>query len=664
MLKERLSKISAVASSFYFFLLPLIALPQLTSNFELVKRIFALFFFAIFLLLLGCKVYLKGEIRLKYNYLTLLLFLFALVLFISSLFSPNKMDSLVFASPYIVSCLLFFIFQNLLSEKEADPAISFIFAGGVFISLFTLLQSLNSKVGIVSPVAPVAISLDQIILNPSFSFIGNLLVQFFYLLIIFPVFIKFYQNTQEKLMKNLALFSLLLLIVGSISTLYNLISIKPFFLDYQNSWRIGINTLSGNFKETLLGVGPGNYSKSFNLYKNINYNNTLGWNMDFNNGHSEILNWLTASGLFGLLSLFLLLYFLFKKLLILKNIYSISLLVFLASAVFFPFNAFLWLFFLPYLALIPPLGKETGFFLLAKEQDNAQKNNRSTIAVIYFLSSLFFFLLLLYFAGRLSFSEYYFAKSLKTTTAPEVFALQNKAVSAYPYSESSYLALSKTNLAITNALSGKKNPSIDDKNIAINHLQLAIDTGKKAVALNPEKKLNLEFMADVYQSLGPDFKGAADFSRDYYNQAIALSPLNPLLYLKRGNLYLSLKDNENALRDFSASINLKPDFLNAHYNLAIVFERIGKYDQALEELKILAKNVAKGSTDAKTVDADIKRVEKLQKNAPISKENNPEGSLPSNLPQFKKEPVLTVDPKASLTPSPFISPTPSPSKAP
>jgi tetratricopeptide (TPR) repeat protein len=122
------------------------------------------------------------------------------------------------------------------------------------------------------------------------------------------------------------------------------------------------------------------------------------------------------------------------------------------------------------------------------------------------------------------------------------------------------------------------------------------------------------------------------------NQAIALDPVNPRLRLDLGGIYYALGNYQAAAQVFSQAVNLKPDYANAHYNLAQSLKQLKVDDQALAQLQLTASLVC--SQDSQT--ADCQRV-----NAEITALGSTPASPAAGLNQNKEEAIAPATPSGS-----------------
>src|SRR5262249_41557364 len=66
-------------------------------------------------------------------------------------------------------------------------------------------------------------------------------------------------------------------------------------------------------------------------------------------------------------------------------------------------------------------------------------------------------------------------------------------------------------------------------------------------------------------------------------RARKLDPLSPLLAALQGQFLYYAGQNDAAIKELQETLELFPDFWVAHINLGKVYERTGKYDEALKE---------------------------------------------------------------------------------
>ncbi len=150
--------------------------------------------------------------------------------------------------------------------------------------------------------------------------------------------------------------------------------------------------------------------------------------------------------------------------------------------------------------------------------------------------------------------------------------------------------MAQTNFALANAIVARagtinqSSPSAaltdQDKQTIQTLLSQSINEGRVSVALSPRSSRNWEVLASIYRNITGVAQNALAFSLDAYGRAIQRDPLNPTLRLNVGGIYYSVKSYDLAIRFFTDAANLKPDYANAYYNLAIALRDKGDIQNA------------------------------------------------------------------------------------
>lgn len=137
----------------------------------------------------------------------------------------------------------------------------------------------------------------------------------------------------------------------------------------------------------------------------------------------------------------------------------------------------------------------------------------------------------------------------------------------------------------------------------------AIEYARQAADLSPSNVDNWSNLAVIYQSITAFTRGADEFALKNYQEALSREPNNPVFYNEIGKLYilradayrtlLSSNDEktkveaqnnvkselDKAAEQLNQSIQVKPDFAQAHYNLGILYERQGRIKDAIVKLE-------------------------------------------------------------------------------
>lgn len=141
----------------------------------------------------------------------------------------------------------------------------------------------------------------------------------------------------------------------------------------------------------------------------------------------------------------------------------------------------------------------------------------------------------------------------------------------------------------------------------------SVNASARATDLSPHTVSNWLTRGEVYRSLTSLVDKAPTFALDAYKHAIDLEPLNPNHWNELGKTYLAIADLtqpltlskdiavaaqakkdwqgflDNAEKAFTQATQLKSNFAPAHYQLALVFEREGKLDLAIQKLESVEK---------------------------------------------------------------------------
>ncbi|MEK7642942.1 MAG: tetratricopeptide repeat protein [Patescibacteria group bacterium] len=129
-------------------------------------------------------------------------------------------------------------------------------------------------------------------------------------------------------------------------------------------------------------------------------------------------------------------------------------------------------------------------------------------------------------------------------------------------------------------------------------LSSAIDYGKHATDAGPQDSANWTAIAQVYETV-IFMPGSYDFALEYYDKAAQLAPTNPQIPLNIARTHIGYanalllqdnsKENQNravtaqnkAVEALEKAVSLKPDFAEAHFLLAQIYQQQGKTNDAI-----------------------------------------------------------------------------------
>ena len=644
------------------FLLPLFFLP-LTQEFFLTGKLYFLGFFSLLLLLLSLTQLISSKkITWRSSPLDTPIFLLAITFALSIIFSsPNKVTALLnpnFGLAMIIFLTILYFYLSRLLNKGPTLILSY---AGLFLSFLTIVFFFQPFKNTSLPQS------WQFLKNPAFTPVGSLLdlafILGFFVVYGLTTIFKNHPEKQNDRQTNFVHYSLLTANLIALSlTLYSILKptangqlsiiLPPFRL----SWYAAVEILK-KIDTAIFGVGIDNFSSIFTQVKDLVYNQSSLWQINsFSLSRSTVLHILTETGLFGFLSFILLLFQAFKLAFAQKDLlplFAYSLFI----IVFFPPSLIVWFLFFFVLSQL-----STKF--LEKSHQHLSEMNLAPFPPVYLGISAVFFLFIIisgYFLGRSYLSEYYFKKGLDgvaKNNAQQAYDNIRQAIVLNPFAERYRISFSQLNLLIADGIAAKANqPQGKDKkpyqlteqdrqNIA-QAIQAAISEAKAAVSLNPQKALNWENLAGIYRNIIGSAQGADVWTISAFQRAIVADPQNPVYRLNLGGVYYSLGNFEEAARLFEQAVSLKPDWANAHYNLAWADYQRQNYQRAVTEMQN-AIALLDPQKDKADLEKAQKELEEFKKKLPQEEKQATESaSQPSQL-SLPTPPATQISPKIEL----------------
>lgn len=416
---------------------------------------------------------------------------------------------------------------------------------------------------------------------------------------------------------------------------------KEIQLPLPISWKISASA----FRDApFIGTGPSTYLFNFTTYKPVEFNVLNYWNFSFDTANNEFLQALATLGIFGLAALFLVCLVIlinsWRKLslhttdaehdnphvllaaLAVSALVSIVLLAIhtttLVSVVmtFFIFAALMM--------SQRNIREKVMEFSMGIKASTSGNKQFDLFPIIIFIVFLVAAVPVLYRTFNMVAADYYHRQALSRANSSGTLTYQylQKAETLNPQVDLYRVDMAQTNFALANAIVAKAvasnkqaSPaaalSSQDKQTVQTLLAQAVNEGRAATVLNPRSSRNWEVLASIYRNIAGVAQNALTFSLDAYGRAIQLDPLNPALRVNVGGIYYSVKNYPLATRFFTDAANLKPDYANAYYNLAIALRDSGDYQNAVlvtqQTVALLSK--VPGGPDYKTATkllADLK----------------------------------------------------------
>lgn len=475
---------------------------------------------------------------------------------------------------------------------------------------------------------------------------------------------------------------------------------KEIQLPFNISWKISASV----FRDApFLGTGPSTYLFNFTTYKPAEFNALNVWNFSFDSAYDEFLQVLGTLGAAGLLALGLL--SLIVAVVAWRSVSAHSseesqetthvLLPGLAisgliTIGLFAIHATTLVSFVTTLFILAALmmsqrsvrehASEFSIGIKASLHDNRQFDLLPVVLFILFLIGAASALFQTYTVVAAD-AYHRLALSQANKNGTLTYQYLQKAESMNPVIDLYRVDMAQTNFALANALAAQKAPTKDNPNGSLTDndkktiqtlLAQAINEGRVSVALSPRSERNWEVLGTIYRNISGVAQNALAFSLDAYGHAIQLDPLNPALRVSVGGIYYSVKNYSLATRFYSDAANLKPDYANAYYNLAIALRDSGD----LQNAKLVADQLV-SLLQKNTQSADYKAAVQFQKDiqtkltaANAANQTTQNGQQTNalqnsnignvnvgNAPQVTPAPAVKANPQANL-PQGLVTPTP------
>lgn len=595
------------------FATPLAFNPFTSNLFDLNKNTLLAISTGLILILWMTRNILTKSFRLSINQFTLPLFLFAIISLAASYQGLNP----TFAGFITTTSTITFLTLLFLSATTLKPGLNFtnhllhaIVISGIILGLTAVLETIGF-----GPSSWISSTINNpnIFLSPAGSAV--ILITYLIPILLMSLLLAIFKKSPGE--KSFYFIAAAVTTAALVIGVFNILpgnNNTPRFLPFSTSWEIAAENVKSP-KALLLGVGPQNYVTAFTSHKPISFNQSEFWNVRFNTASNHLLHIFTTTGLLGLSAWVFLLLSLVKTAKKGKDLTDnakiglIGLGAIFITTLFVPTNIVLQSLFVFLLIIVSLELKLTGsagsseliFKLFAikkvssghyQEEDKTNPDHAQILPWLIGVPFILFSLFIFYGTYRVYAADLKFRQSLATAAqnqGTETYNLQRDAIGLNPYASNYRRSYSQTNLSIANALSQQGNPSDQDRETISTLVRQAIREARNAVLIEPNHPINWENLALVYRQLINVADGASDWAITSYANAIRLDPNNPRLRIDLGGIYFQLEDLDSAIRLFEQAATLKPDYANAHYNLAVALSRnnqteraIGSYQRVLE----------------------------------------------------------------------------------
>lgn len=664
-----IERVTSIITKLLLLITPLFFFP-VTREFVLISKMYFFIYVVIILMImaLGYIIATKKVIWTKDVMINgLFLFIVANALSIV-IMAPNKVQSLFLPYFGFVALLSLVIYYLFLLNAARENSRSILYYTGIagfiasIVSIFFFVQPFRAVE------LPATFSFLQ---SPLFNTVGSQIdfIVFigFAILSLVLYFVHHKKNHEGKAKgKSQIFFYVFLTTVIIAGTIQAYEVVRSVFVNGNNlllppfgtSWIASIDILK-NPMTALFGVGVGNFAAIFTQVKDPGYNLTDLWQISsFNVSRSVFFHILTETGIVGMVGIGFVLYNISRFAKKVDRSAFLLMMYMLAVMLFFPPSFMIFFMFIVALAYFS--------LHIPKTEEGAYVVNLGMIMPV-FISSVLLFLVfivgLTYFTSTAFASEVIFKNSLDAIARNDIrglYDMQRNAIIVNPYNEEFRKSFSQTNLIIANNIASKKPEEItdEDRETIAQVIQASIEEAKAAVTLNPQKVSNWQYLASIYRNIINVADGADLWTIAAYQRAILLDPQNPVYRLELGGVYYLLESYDDAQRLFEQAVTLKPDWANAHYNLAWAYYRQEQYQAAIAQMEqVLA--LTDRETNKADYDQATKDLAEFRKNAPQqAADGETEATESADLNETSSElqedlglptpPVATVEPRIEL----------------
>jgi len=582
------------------FTTPFFFLPIALDWFEPAKILFVTLVCVFAGLKLIARLFMGDKSNLVVTAVDKYLLLIPAALIASAILSANQLNqqiSALLTEPvqFLALTAAFFLIVNTI-RKPADwwTGLSLLSWSVILLGFLNSLQILAVQLANnITPLRNLLTSSPFLVnLNPG----GSPFVLALMMVILFPLLVAMQLRPENR--RRIGSTILLTLAVFSIAVMgWFLFTNRPILLDHDTARKIATGVLGHSYANALLGIGPGQFNAAFNLYRLGDFNQNISWDKNFITSSNFFFHILTIGGLitlFAFIGLITKLYGIARDRMKsdsfdhTEKALFVSLGLALVVTLFFP-AAFvvLWLIYV-ILALL--------FSHYLTSNISFAKIASFSKAIQLQLCGLFVILLLVstYGQGISTLGDIFYRQSLDAASqnrGADTYNLQLRAIQTAPWKDFYRVSISQTSLALADSLATRKNLSDQERQTVVQLVQQSLAEGRNAVALGPNNSGNWQNLAMIYRSLINFAQGSEEWAKSTETQAIALNPFDPRLRLDLGGLFFSLGDYQSAASNFAAAIQLKPDYANAHYNLAQAFKQLKINDQAIQQLQLTSQLV-------------------------------------------------------------------------
>lgn len=362
------------------------------------------------------------------------------------------------------------------------------------------------------------------------------------------------------------------------------------------AWAVTLSTQNSvrpNLKSTLLvgksvlledgvfGIGPGNFSRAWQLHRPQDVINSQFFGYEFLQGSDTVSTLFVTVGIFGVLTFFLL---------ILSALYStfvsyrqnkegrehmvlglllVTLLYFAGVSALVPLSfsmLVMWM-------VISGLG-------IARARLTEFHPNKKLAYLLVPLAALLVVNAFVTVNKARAFATY--NKAQTASSIEEAESLTKKAVSIYNFDGFQRVLVEYAITSNRNLVSTETQDQEALKNQYLLKAQEAVDAALSATKINPTNYQNFVSLGRAYELAVPfDKTGGFDNAKNAYSQAIKLYPGNPYLYLMQARLETSAGTRDGAKEWLTEALKKKQNFADALYLMSQLAAGESKIEEAI-----------------------------------------------------------------------------------
>jgi tetratricopeptide (TPR) repeat protein len=352
-------------------------------------------------------------------------------------------------------------------------------------------------------------------------------------------------------------------------------SIRP---NLSSTLLVGKSTL---MNEGIFGVGSGNFSRAWQLYRPQDVINSQYFGYEFIQGFDTMSTFFVTVGFVGVLAFLLLviagLYSTFisyrqnreGKEHLMLGLLLVSLVYFFVVSLLVPLSyamLVMWM-------VVSGLG-------LAKARLTEFHPSKKLAYLLVPLAIVFCVNAIVTINKARAFSLY--AKAQTSANVDDATKLVEKAYDIYAHDAFKRVLVEYAITSNRNLVATQNKNEEEMKAVYLATAQKAVDHALKAVAINPNNYQNYVSLGRAYELAVPfDKEGAFASAKGAYGKAIQLYPGNPYLYLMQARLEISAGTKDGVRTNLTEALKKKQNFADALYLMSQLEASDNKIDEAI-----------------------------------------------------------------------------------